>query len=187
MAGNFQNCLWRFWEKLIMDNLSNGNGTEKVYPSLVSQSWIWKLPRTVNSVHVGGKYLFHQSHPWMPFACIQSKGKKKHLAPWIKGHKTQEKLPLLSSTGRQHLLKLWDENLLLVPKATISLSTKTSQKTSKARRIFLYKSHFLQSSRTWKLCKVHRIKSYMLIEIWFSCVLYLTSSFRGYLSLFGLD
>lgn len=89
VAGNCQNCSWSFWEKLIMDYLSNGNGTEKVCPSLASQSWIWKLPRTVNSVHVGGKYLFHQSHPWMPFICIQPKGKKKHLAPWIKGHKTQ--------------------------------------------------------------------------------------------------
>lgn len=89
MAENFQNCLWSFWEKLIMDYLSNGDGTERVYPALLSQSWIWKLPRTLNSVHMGGKYLFYQSHPWMPFACIQSKGKKKRLVPWIKGHKTQ--------------------------------------------------------------------------------------------------
>lgn len=89
MTGNFQNCSRSFWEKLIMDYLSNGNWTEKVYPALVSQSWIWKSPRTVNSVHMGGKYLSHQSHPWMPFACIQLKRKKQHLAPWIKGHKTQ--------------------------------------------------------------------------------------------------
>lgn len=75
--------------------------------------------------------------PGCLFLAFNQKVRKSTWPLELKAIKPKEKLPLLSSTGRHHLSKLWDENLLLAPKATIPLSTKTSQKTSKAKRIFL--------------------------------------------------